>query len=372
MGLPSDAGSSSEHRDGQAENARLVFVMDMFKVGVIGCGRISPFHGMPARSLDCADVVTCCDIDEERAKEKAKLFGCTSYYTDYHEMLAKENLDVIHICLPHYLHPPVAIDAMKAGCHVLTEKPMSIAIEDAEAMVACSEETGKTLGVIFQNRYNAGSILIKNALAVGGIGEIQSAKATLTWYRAPEYYSKSDWKGTWDKEGGGVIIDQAIHTLDLLKWFIGDEIDFVDTHIANRDHPTIEVEDVADGIIAFKNGVKASFWAMNYFSYDSKVEIEIDCENGVIRMEAEEARVQFHDGREFIARPNPDETFDYGGGPSYWGTSHLKQIEQFYEALENGEAPEIDGKNALETQRMVCALYESGKTNKRVVLGGTK
>ena len=338
------------------------------KVGIIGCGRISPFHGVPASSQENATVVACCDLVPERAAEKAALFGCKRTYADYMEMIQTEGLDVVHICLPHYLHPPVAIAAMKAGCHVLTEKPMSIALADAEAMVATAKETGKTLGVIFQNRYNAGSVLIKNILEHGGLGRILAAKAMLTWYRADEYYSKSDWKGTWEKEGGGVIIDQAIHTFDLVRYFIGEEIEYIDCHIANREHPAVEVEDVADGVIGFRNGVKAAFWANNYYSHDDQVEIHIACENGTVKMVAEEGHVTYHDGREFIAKPNPHDTFDYGGGPSYWGASHVKQIDQFYDALADGEQPEINGEVALETQRMICAMYESGKTNRRVVL----
>ncbi|NLF17597.1 MAG: Gfo/Idh/MocA family oxidoreductase [Lentisphaerae bacterium] len=340
--------------------------MAKLRVGIIGCGRISPFHGMPAGAQESVTVRACCDLRQDRAEERAKLFGCRRTYTDYREMIRAEKLDVVHICLPHYLHPPVAIEAMQMGCHVLTEKPMAIRLEDAQAMIDCADATGRRLGVIFQNRYNAGSVLIKSALDSGRLGRVLAAKATLTWYRPPEYYAGSDWKGTWDREGGGVIIDQAIHTLDLLRWFVGDEIATIDTHIANREHPTIEVEDVADGVIGFRNGVRAAFWANNYYSHDAQVELDIACEHGSVRMLAEEGRVIFDDGREFIARPNPAESFDYGGGPSYWGASHVKQIDQFYEAIAAGESPEIDGREAFKTQQMVCAMYESGKTGRRV------
>ena len=339
-----------------------------FRVGVIGCGRIAPFHGMPAAAQKDVRLLACCDIRRERAEERARIFRCKGIYTDYREMIRAERLNVVHICLPHYLHPPVAIDAMRMGCHVLTEKPMAIRLEDAQAMIDCAETTGMKLGVIFQNRYNAGSVLIKNALAHGGIGRILAAKATLTWYRPPAYYAGSDWKGTWEREGGGVIIDQAIHTFDLLRWFVGDELAYVDTHIANREHPTIEVEDVADGVLGFRNGVRAAFWANNYYSHDAQVELDIACESGSIKMVGEEGRVSYHDGREFVARPNPAETFDYGGGPSYWGASHVKQIDQFYDALAAGETPEIDGREAYKTQQMVCAMYASGKTGKRIIL----
>ncbi|MBN2451560.1 MAG: Gfo/Idh/MocA family oxidoreductase [Lentisphaeria bacterium] len=339
-----------------------------FRVGIIGCGRVSPFHGLPAASQETVETLCCCDIRRECAEEKARLFGCEGVYTDYREMIRGENLNVVHLCLPHYLHAPVAMDAMAMGCHVLTEKPMSIGLQDARDMIDCASRHNVHLGVIFQNRYNAGSNLIKSALQHGSLGRIRAAKATLTWFRANEYYTGSDWKGTWDKEGGGVIIDQAIHTLDLLRWFVGDDLAFVEAHIANREHDAIEVEDVADGVLGFRGGVRASFWVMNYYSHDAEVEIEISCENGFARMVSEEARVVFHDGREFLARPNPEDSFDYGGGPSYWGASHVKQIDQFYEALSADEAPEIDGTEALKTQAMICAIYESGKTRKRVLL----
>lgn len=338
--------------------------MKKFKVGIIGCGRISRFHGMPVSSQENAQVVACCDLIPERAREMAGLFGCKKTYQDFEEMIRKEKLDVVHICLPHYLHSPVAVRAMELGCHVLTEKPMAISMEQAEAMVASARKTGKTLGVIFQNRYNAGSVLVKNCLDSGRLGKILSAKCSVTWCRTPEYYTSSNWKGTWDKEGGGAIIDQAIHTIDLMCWFVGYDIDHVDCTLANRDHKgLIEVEDCADGLIVFKNGVRASFWCMNYFSHDAAVEIDLVCENGTVKITAEEGRVVFHDGREMLARPNPSESFDYGGGPSYWGASHLKQIDAFYEALAQGKQPEINGELILNTaHKMIMSLYASGKS----------
>lgn len=134
---------------------------------------------------------------------------------------------------------------MERGCHVLTEKPMAIALADARRMLDTAAATGRTLGVIFQNRYNAGSQLIRRCLDNGDLGEVRAARVLLTWDRSPEYYSQSDWKGTWDKEGGGVIIDQAIHTLDLMRWFIGRPVTGVQASLANRTHPDIPVEDTA-------------------------------------------------------------------------------------------------------------------------------
>ncbi len=347
--------------------------MKKFRVGIIGCGRIAPFHGMPAKSQKCVDLVAVCDVDKKASADRAKLFGAKKTYTDFEEMIRKEKLDVVHICLPHYLHAPVAIRAMELGCHVLTEKPMAISYKQAQDMVKASKKTGKTLGVIFQNRYNAGSQLVKRALASGSLGKILSARCTVNWFRDDKYYTESDWKGTWDKEGGGSIIDQAIHTLDLMCWFVGygekgANLDYCDVTLANRAHKgVIEVEDCADGLIAFKNGVKASFWCMNYYSKDAQVEIEVACEKGIAKIKAEEGIVTMFDGHEFVAKADPNDTFDFGGGPSYWGASHLKEITNFYNALLHGEQPWITGEEILDTaHKMIMGLYDSGRKNKPV------
>ncbi len=354
--------------------------MKKFRVGIIGCGRISPFHGMPAKSQSNATVVACCDLVPELAKARAALFGCKATYTDFEEMIQKEKLDVVHICLPHYLHSPVAVRALELGCNVLTEKPMAISMKQAEAMVAAAKANKKTLGVIFQNRYNAGSQLVKKCLDGGLLGEIKAARATVTWCRTPEYYTSSLWKGTWEQEGGGAMIDQAIHTIDLMCWLIGYgdkgcNLARCDVDISNKDHSKlrnasgkpVDVEDSANGLIVFKNGVKASFWCMNYYSFDDKIEIVLDCENGTARIQAEEAHVTLNDGREFIAKPDPADVFDYGGGPSYWGASHAKQIEDFYTALAEKRQPWINGELILQTtHKMIMGLYESGRTKKPV------
>ncbi|KRG16086.1 oxidoreductase [Virgibacillus soli] len=340
--------------------------MSKFKVGIIGCGRIFPMHAYPVNAREDTEIVAVCDNKEDRAKEKAEIFQC-AYYTDYEKMLDSEDLDVLHICLPHHLHAPVAIAAAKRNIHILTEKPMSIAYEDAVEMVETAKNQNVTLGVIFQNRYNPGSKLIKEMLVNGELGAICSGKLSVTWDRSDDYYKESDWKGTWDKEGGGVIIDQAIHTMDLMRWFVDDEIHYVDATISNRAHEFIDVEDSAEGVIKYKNGVVTAFHAINYYTYDAPVEIELHCESGIAKMVGDRATVTLHDGREFIADNNPNETFDYdSGAKSYWGVSHIKQVNNYYEALQEGKQPQITGEDALKTQKMITAIYDSGKKKERV------
>ncbi|MFB1050279.1 Gfo/Idh/MocA family protein [Paraliobacillus sp. JSM ZJ581] len=337
------------------------------KVGIIGCGNIFPMHAASVMEREDLDLVAVCDVKKQRADEKAMQYNAKAY-EDYENMMDQEQLDVVHICLPHHLHAPATAAATKRKIHVMTEKPMAIHYEDAKAMLDGAKENGVTLGVIFQNRYNPGSQLIKNMLLSGELGRIKSGKLQVTWDRSDTYYQNSDWKGTWDKEGGGVIIDQAIHTMDLMRWFVDSELEYVDASISNRAHQFIEVEDAAEGIIAYRNGVVTAFHAINYYTYDAPVEIELHCEKGIAKMVADQATVTLHDGRTFIADHNPLEAFTYDSGvKGYWGVSHVKQINNFYDFLQ-GKVNQLDipAEEGLKTQQMIHAIYQSGKTNQRV------
>lgn len=337
----------------------------MLRVGIVGCGNIFPMHAVSVERSENTKLVALSDVKKDRGEQAAKDYNC-NYYEDYKEMIEKENLDVLHICTPHYLHAPIAIYAFSKGLNVLTEKPMSIKLEDAKDMVEAGKKANKTFGVIFQNRYNPGSVLIKENITNGTLGKILGGKISVTWKRTDEYYQNSDWKGTWEKEGGGVVIDQAIHTLDLMNWFINEEIDYIEATISNKAHEIIEVEDSAEGVVKYKNGVIAGFYTVNYYSYDAPVSVELHCENGIATITADRGEVKLNDGRTFIA-DKEDIEIDYGHGvKSYWGVSHIKQIQNFYESLEKGIEPEITGEIAYKTQKMICGIYDSGKNKTRI------
>ncbi len=341
--------------------------MKKFKVGIIGCGHIFSMHAVSVAKQANASLAAVCDKKEHIAKAAAEKYKC-NYYTDYKEMITQEKPDVVHICTPHYLHPEMVQYAAKQGINILTEKPMAIHIEDAYAMQKAAHDNNIILQVSFQNRYNPGSILIKNTLETGELGNILSARLLVTWDRSDAYYSESDWKGTWEQEGGGVIIDQAIHTLDLMNWFISSKIDYVEAAINRRAHDFIKVEDCAEGVIGYTNGVKASFYAMNYYSYDAPVEIELHCEKGIVKLAGERAVITFYDNRQYIADRNPNETFDYGKVKQYWGVSHGKEIEDLYRCLETGKIPRNTVDEVISTQELICAIYKSGMLKRRVKL----
>ena len=329
------------------------------RVGVIGCGRISVMHFTSLSIIEDVQIVACCDIIKERAEKAAEKYGAKAYVS-YEEMIHVENLDAVHLCLPHYLHSKVACYAFERGVNVLTEKPMDVDLESAEAAVQMAKEKGVFFGVIFQCRYNNSARLVKDAIESGRLGKILSARSTLTWTRPDSYYASSDWKGTWDKEGGGVVIDQAIHSIDLVNWLINSEIESVSCSMANRGHKIVDVEDSAEGLITYKNGVKYGFYCMNNYACDEPIEIRLYCENGKVVFGYDDAYIRYNNGE--VEEAHQDKNLpEYQGGKDYWGFQHVRQIRQFYNAVLGREMLEISGEEALKTHRLIMKIYEIGK-----------
>ena len=339
--------------------------MDKIKAAVIGCGNISVMHLDSITVLDEAELVAVCDIKGERATQAADKYH-TKAYTDYHEMFVKEKPDAVHLCLPHYLHTIVAKEAFRAGIHVISEKPMSIRYEDAVSAVELADQCNLLYGVIFQCRYNTPSQLVKKRIIDGRLGAVKCGRTILTWYRPDNYYGGSDWKGTWDKEGGGVIIDQAIHSLDLANWFIDSVPVEVQSSLHNRNHEIMVVEDSAEGLIKYENGALLSFYAMNNYLVDEPIEIRLLCENGTVILSYGQATITYNDGTVEIVKNQPQKIVSYTGGKPYWGTQHAVQIHQFYKALCGLEPLEISGREALKIQKIICDIYANNDTPLKV------
>ena len=213
-------------------------------------------------------------------------------------------------------------------------------------------------GVISQCRYNNSAQLVKRAVESGKLGKIISARSTLTWKRDDEYYSQSDWKGTWDKEGGGVVIDQAIHSIDLVNWIVNSEVKSISCSMSNRGHSIVKVEDSAEGLITYENGVRYGFYCMNNYGCDEPIEIKLYCENGKVTFNYDDALIEYFDGTIEEAHQDMIESVD--GGKDYWGFQHVRQIEQFYKALQGQEALDISGEEALKTHRLIMDIYDKG------------
>jgi predicted dehydrogenase len=247
----------------------------------------------------------------------------------------------------------------------MCEKPMATSVSDAEKMIDTSKRTGKTLGIILQNRYNQASKFIKNAIDDGILGNVLGARASVCWYRNDEYYSESGWRGSLEKEGGSVCANQAIHTLDLMLWFVGKRVAKVDSSTATLIH-NIETEDEASGVITFDDGVRANFFfTVNHFM-DKPVEIEISGENGVAKLVGREAQIILKSGEVLVPEEEKTAAIEYGNMKVYWGYAHVKQISNFYRHLINKEPLFVDYNDALRTQKIVCAILEAGKTKKSI------
>lgn len=339
-----------------------MIVLKKLNAAVIGCGAISERH-LEAIVKAGAEIACVADIDERKAKKTAEKYKCR-FYCDYHEMLKDSQVDVVHILTPHYLHAKMAIDSMKSGVQVLTEKPMATSIEDAEKMIDVSRETGRMLGVCFQNRYNPTSLKAKEIIESGKAGQILGAKAWVTWHRDETYYTQSDWRGSWEKEGGGVLINQAIHTLDLIQWFMGDLARLKGSYYTSLLENTIEVEDTADAVIQFKNGTTALFFASNCYPVNSPVSIEIVLSKAVIRLESV-LTVTWNDGK---TEHYSDEDL-VSGDKFYWGVSHKRLIADFYNKILSGEKFELDGNEGIKALKMVKAIHRSSETNAWIDLG---
>lgn len=332
--------------------------MKTLKVAVIGCGNISVRHLDSIIALPQAKLVAVCDIKEDRVNQTAEKYGVKAY-ADYIKMFEEENLDAVHICLPHYLHVPVSCEAFKRGINVLCEKPMSIKYEDALYAVENAKKHNVKYGIVFQCRYNTASKLVKKRIVDGKLGKVKCGRITLTWHRPEDYYASSDWKGTWDKEGGGVVIDQAIHSLDLANWMIDSSPTEIQSALHNRNHKaTMIVDDTAEGLIKYQNGAILSFYAMNNYFVNEPIEIRLLCENGNAIFSYDKAVIEYNNGETEVTEKQ-DNKLHLSGGKAYWGYNHSEQINQFYNSILGKEELEISGEEALKIQNIICQIYDN-------------
>ena len=323
------------------------------KAVIVGCGNIGAVHAESIRRLEGVSLCAAADIRPERAASYAEKYGCRAY-ASLEEMLEKERPDVLHICTPHYLHVPMTAYALQRGIHVFCEKPPVISEEQLDALTRAAAEGPGRAGFCFQNRYNPGVLFIRELLASGRLGKIKGARGIVTWNRGEAYYTQSGWRGRLETEGGGALINQSIHTMDLLGVFLGKPVS-VEAQTANHHLPgVIEVEDMMEAYIRYADAA-ACFYATTAYTEDAPPLIELSCEKGIVRMEDPEVTIIWPDGR----REHPETVRKQALGKSYWGSGHLDCIADFYRCLRTGErfAQDLDG--VRDTIRLMLAAYRS-------------
>ncbi len=325
----------------------------IFRVAVIGCGGISNVHFHVLSSMEDVKIVACCDIAIEKAKAAAKKYGCEAV-VDWKNLLGRDDIDVVHLCTPHYLHAPMALAFLAEGKHVLTEKPMASELADMDAMIAADQ--GR-LGVVFQNRYNTSSQAAKRYVENKEFGELLGIRGQVCWHRTVPYYVDSGWRGKWSTEGGGVLINQAIHTLDLVRWLGGEVVKLAGRVSTDYLTGVIEVEDTAHATLFFKSGIRGVFYATNAYVSDSPIEVELMFEHASLRIKGDSLTMEKDGMVRQLTLPLIAET----GGKGYWGTGHAALIRDYYDHIIAGKPFWINGAEGAHALRLLKTIYASSQ-----------
>ena len=333
------------------------------RVSVVGCGTISRNHLRVLKSIKNIEISSVVDIKKDRADEAAKKYKCKAYY-DFETMLNEDKPDSIHICTPHYLHVPMAVAALQRNIHVLCEKPCAISAEGLAELRQAQDKSKANFGVCFQNRYIESVVAVKNLIDKKIYGNIESIRAFVHWSRDEEYYN-DDWHGTLEKEGGGVAVNQAIHTQDLMRYLAGCDAVSVTAHTFN-DHlkGVIEVEDTVHALFEYENDVTALFNATTAFTENLPVQIDAICKRGTLRIEGNKAYV-ISLGMVKRLHLKTKESFI---GKSYWGNGHQPLIKDFYDCIEKGKPFPIDAYEGGKAVEEFLAIYKSSGSGEKVYL----
>ena len=330
----------------------------MKKVGIIGCGGIAQVHGWVLQGMENAEVIAVCDVEAARATALSERYGAGNVvvFTDWKELCGSD-VDVVHICTPHFLHAPMAAELLRHGKAVFMEKPCAVSREQfAELRREDVLHPGK-LGFCFQNRYNETTLAVDRMIAEGKIGAVIGGRAFVTWRRDEEYYGGSPWKGRLATEGGGALINQSIHTLDLLLRYLGMPEQVEATCTNHHLKGVIEVEDTVEAWMAFEDGKRACFYASNGYATDAPVLLELQGEKGRITVSGSEVTLwTAEEGAKHFSYETEN-----GIGKGYWGCGHQACIRDFYRCLEEGRRYQGDVEGVTNTFETMMRIYEAGR-----------
>lgn len=300
----------------------------MRTAAIVGCGDVSVIHTEALSALEGIELIAVVDSDPAALRSATSRCGVPGF-SDVHELLERHRPDVIHVCTPHDQHVQVVLDALEAGVHVLLEKPVAHTLEQAQRIVDAAEASTAQVGVCLQNRYNATAQAAHEILASGELGRPLGASASVVWTRRPGYYQDKPWRGRWES-ARGLLINQAIHTLDLLHWLLGG-ITAVSGHAATRVYgDLIEVEDTAEMTLWHGPEVRSVFYGTTGHVVNAPVTLDIVAERGQLAIRGD-LLITSQDGTSRTVRERAVEP----GDRSYWGASHQLLIEDFYRQLDD-------------------------------------
>ncbi|MDR2642557.1 MAG: Gfo/Idh/MocA family oxidoreductase [Planctomycetaceae bacterium] len=344
-----------------------------FNFGIVGCGMIAGFH---AKAIEAAGgkLVACFDTFPQSAQKLADAYsGCKPYF-DLKEFLADKSIDIVTIGTPSGAHLDPAVAAAESGKHVIVEKPLEITLERCDKIIAACEKNKVKLATVFHSRFHDSSQKIKSAIEAGRFGRLTLCDAIVKWYRTQQYYDSGKWRGTWALDGGGALMNQAIHTIDLLSWLAGGVVE-VAAHTALLGHENIEVEDTATATIKFDNGAIGTIVGTTaaYPGYLKRIEISGTKGTAVLEEEdivkwdfAEPISDDKKIKEEMLNRKSS------GGGASDPAaidfTGHAKLFANMIHAIETDAQPLVDGCEGRKSVEIILAIYKSAKTQKTEIV----
>ena len=333
----------------------------MKTAAVIGLGDISAIHIAAIQANPEIQLTAVCDIDKSAEARAPKGIP---FYQDHRQMIEDVKPDVVHICLPHYLHVPVSEEAAAMGAHVFCEKPVALHTSQAEEFAAFEAAHPEVhIGICLQNRLNVSIEMLKEILDSGRYGAITGMKGIVPWSRPKSYYDVKPWRGTWEYAGGGCMINQSVHTLDLL-YYLGGPVLSVRASVSQLLDYGIEVEDTVSARLTFANGAQGLFLATNANYKNEGVQISVQTEKAEFSIIDNILYRMGGDGsKERLA-----EDARLPGTKFYYGASHQKLIAKFYQAVEQDTQNYIHVKDAVMSVRLIDAIQESGRTGQQKCL----
>jgi len=341
--------------------------------GFVGCGMISNFHAKAIKHIRGAKVAACFDMFPAAADRYAAANGCTAYHKLV-DMLSDPAVDVVTICTPSGAHRDPAVAAANAGKHVVVEKPLEITLRRCDAIISACAKNRVKLATIMPSRFSPANIALKEAIDQKRFGKLTLGDTYVKWWRSQEYYDSGGWRGTWALDGGGAYMNQAIHNVDLLYWFMGDVAE-VAAVTATLAHKRIEVEDTGVAAVRFKSGALGTIEATTSAWPGLLKKTEIHGTEGSVIVEqddillwdfAKKSRKDAAIRRKFASKSSGSGGASDPSAISY--TGHMLQLKDFIKTIQTGGKPVVDGNEGRKSVEIILAMYKSSWTGKAVSL----
>ena len=346
----------------------------MFKTAIIGCGVIGPCHANALKKTPSIQLGAVVDIVPERAEKMGRDYG-VPWFTDFKKVLRRKDIDFVSICTPSGTHGDIAIAAARAGKHVICEKPMDVTPQRCDQMIAAFQKSGTTYGGIFQHRFAADTRKARAAVLAGRLGRMALASAAMPWWRTQEYYDSGDWRGTWKLDGGGCLMNQGVHGIDLLAWLAGP-IKSITARTALRCHERIEVEDVAIAVVEFQSGALGAILGTTDAYPGGSCRHQFLGDNGSIMLKDDSVDFwKLRDEEQAVggaapaaAAAQPDSVGAASDPAALAGDGHALNIEDIASAAREGRQPILHAEEHKKAVEIICAIYKSAQTGKTVQL----